>query len=908
MKIYMQPGKADAGDKTSGISVVVHKYIEYLEKNHKVEFVDNPEEADLTIGHAGAMQSDVVVLHGLYWTGDYDASEDEYKTNANIVKAVRGAKEITVPSAWVQKTLQRDMHITPTVIPHGIEWSEWQHNYKSEGYVLWNKNRPTDVCSPKAVVELAKRAPAQKFVTTFGNRSLENMEVIGAQPANKMKEIVQKAGVYLSLVKETFGIGVLEAMAAGVPVLGWDYGGNQDLVVHGVTGYLAEPDNYEDLVQGLEYCIEHRERLGAAARELAKLRTWDEPVKALYEVMKRALKKKTIKKDVSVIIPLYNYAANVEKAVESVCAQTLKPKEIIIVNDGSTDNPRPIIEKLIEKHPKQNIIYVEKENGGVASARNLGVQKSTGDYICCLDADDRIAPDFLRTCANYLEDNPSVYTAYTRLLAVTPDGKSEVSPFPSEYKYDLFLRRYNQVPTCNVSRREVWTRTGGQRSRFCPNGAGSEDAELWLRAGSLGMGGALVTQEPLFIYSNLTGLVSGNKEYQEVDWVKPHAWAMDKKHPFASYATSKHISHKVYQYDRPKISIIIPCATSHLKYLQNALDSIEAQTFRDWEVIVVYDGEEEVSQNLKDANPYVEWLSTGKSGSGAAVARNLGVKKAKAPALFFLDADDYLLMSALEKMYAVYDGNDVVYSDYLYLKKEKDLQSAKLNNTSWFLQYNPKTQQALCTGTALEYDCERAQRQPEDPTYDWATVSVLMPKALFDELGGFDEKLKIIEDVDLHWRMAHKGICYTYIEEPLLVINLNSGLHKYEKANNKKALEYIKDKYKGQIMTPCGGCGNKAQTHPTIRQSYSVSRILEMNDEDFVMVDYTSKNIGTHTVVGAASKIDYGYRQGGDRFLVHKSDIKVSPHLFKPIEPVQKAKPKPEVPAPVAETKKEKDA
>lgn len=89
-------------------------------------------------------------------------------------------------------------------------------------------------------------------------------------------------------------------------------------------------------------------------------------------------------------------------------------------------------------------------------------------------------------------------------------------------------------------------------------------------------------------------------------------------------------------------------------------------------------------------------------------------------------------------------------------------------------------------------------------------------------------------------------------------------------------------------MSPCRGCGSsRATVHPSIKQSAYVaavkSDVLSMPDENFVMALYTSANIGNHRVVGAATRIDYGYHQGGQRMLVHKDDAKVSPHLFKPI-------------------------
>jgi glycosyltransferase involved in cell wall biosynthesis len=99
-----------------------------------------------------------------------------------------------------------------------------------------------------------------------------------------MKSMVKQAMVYLSSTKETFGIGTLEALASGVPVLGFDHGGNRDLVKHGVNGYLARPLDYDDLAEGLRYCMKHRKVLSDNARESVKGFTWGKACEKLAQV------------------------------------------------------------------------------------------------------------------------------------------------------------------------------------------------------------------------------------------------------------------------------------------------------------------------------------------------------------------------------------------------------------------------------------------------------------------------------------------------------------------------------------------------------------------------------------------------------------------------------------------------
>ena len=87
----------------------------------------------------------------------------------------------------------------------------------------------------------------------------------------------------------------------------------------------------------------------------------------------------------SVVIPLYNKADTIERAIRSVYDQTYHDFELIVVNDGSTDDSRSIVETLSREFPLR---LVDKPNGGVSSARNAGAQVARGEYIALLDGDD----------------------------------------------------------------------------------------------------------------------------------------------------------------------------------------------------------------------------------------------------------------------------------------------------------------------------------------------------------------------------------------------------------------------------------------------------------------------------------------------------------------------------------------
>ncbi len=103
---------------------------------------------------------------------------------------------------------------------------------------------------------------------------------------------------------------------------------------------------------------------------------------------------------VSVVIPTYNYAYFIGEAIESILTQTIPVSEIIVVDDGSTDNTKQVIAAFGNK-----IRYLKKENGGVCSARNFGVKNSSGDFIAFFDADDISHPTKIeKQLAKFAED------------------------------------------------------------------------------------------------------------------------------------------------------------------------------------------------------------------------------------------------------------------------------------------------------------------------------------------------------------------------------------------------------------------------------------------------------------------------------------------------------------------------
>jgi glycosyltransferase involved in cell wall biosynthesis/predicted O-methyltransferase YrrM/Tfp pilus assembly protein PilF len=194
---------------------------------------------------------------------------------------------------------------------------------------------------------------------------------------------------------------------------------------------------------------------------------------------------------VSVVIACYNYGHLLPEAVESVLGQTFQDFEIIIVNDGSTDNTVEAANLLIQQHcGRHRIRLITQPNSGQpAAARNAGIRAAAGEYVLPLDADDKIAPTFLEKTVAVLRTAPEVGVAYTHIQHFGAiQTVYACGPFEA-----AVLARDNVLPYCSLYRRRLWEEGGGYRLM------GYEDWDFWLTLAERGCKGRLVP-EPLFCY------------------------------------------------------------------------------------------------------------------------------------------------------------------------------------------------------------------------------------------------------------------------------------------------------------------------------------------------------------------------------------------------------------------------
>jgi glycosyltransferase involved in cell wall biosynthesis len=195
---------------------------------------------------------------------------------------------------------------------------------------------------------------------------------------------------------------------------------------------------------------------------------------------------------VSVIITCYNYAAYVGLAMESVLAQTFQDFELLVIDDGSTDESVPVAEAVAAAYPNHAIrVWSQPNSGQPAHARNAAIAQARGRYIACLDADDLLEPHFLAGCVAVLERRPEVGLVYVDLQDIGGDERR----WPGVDWHPETLTRFNYIPCCTLFRKEGWERVGGYRT----NVRGYEDWDFWLALAAVGYQGYRVAY-PWFRY------------------------------------------------------------------------------------------------------------------------------------------------------------------------------------------------------------------------------------------------------------------------------------------------------------------------------------------------------------------------------------------------------------------------
>lgn len=253
----------------------------------------------------------------------------------------------------------------------------------------------------------------------------------------------------------------------------------------------------------------------------------------------------------SVVIPLYNKEKNIERTINSVLSQTFSDYEIIVVDDGSTDNGP----ELVRSKFGSQVRLVEKANGGVSSARNLGVNRSQGRWIALLDADDIWCPDHLKSFFYAISKYPD-----GRLFggAYNICSSGTLLPPPNRIVGEGYVQDYFRVAKTNtlfwtsavVINKKVFEKIGGFDERISIG----EDLDLWFRVNALYK--TVFVNNVVAIYNTDAGNRAMRKKY---DFSKTFFAYLDKYdnssssvQKFVCYLRVRYLPYMVYKYSLGK--------------------------------------------------------------------------------------------------------------------------------------------------------------------------------------------------------------------------------------------------------------------------------------------------------------------------------------------------------------------
>ena len=349
---------------------------------------------------------------------------------------------------------------------------------------------------------------------------------------------------------------------------------------------------------------------------------------------------------ISVLIPTYNRADLISEAIDSVLAQKYTPLEIVVVDDGSTDNTR----KIVANYDPQIVKYFFQKNSGISNARNHCLRRARGQYIAWLDSDDRYLPGKLRAQYKYLLTHQNCEIVFTRFKNFITDRKiHQRARTANEIRLAKYYRHY--LPSALI-KKSVFTSYGD----FLEQLAIGEDTELLFRFKVFGLDLSHCLDK--VYYKRRLHHTNVSFAYRDNLYVA----TKDGKPYNHTLANLRKIVRPKYRDFAPKISVIIPVYNGE-KYLAASIKSVQNQTLSaNTEIIVIDNGSTDRSVNIATK---LGCRVFSISDRGAVIARNFGLKKAHGDYLVFHDADDLLNKNALSLMYGElckYDDAQAVFT------------------------------------------------------------------------------------------------------------------------------------------------------------------------------------------------------------------------------------------------------
>ena len=497
---------------------------------------------------------------------------------------------------------------------------------------------------------------------------------------------------------------------------------------------------------------------------------------------------------ISIIVPIYNTEKYLHECLDSIINQTYANFEVLLVNDGSTDSSGIICQEYVERDSRFR--YFEKDNGGVASARNLGLEHSEGTYITFIDSDDWVEQNYLDVLYTALKENDTdvAISTYKRFAQ---DGVFYLRSYSREddeflnlgtRSRDSFLEILPRLGELDHSFYSISSKLIKRKIignlLFDEQVSYAEDLNFFFHL-YLGVESVVYVRDYTYIYRTHDASTSQNvnelKALQELEIYKSMFQQIDRMglptfyyfkrmenvvtYRISGFPTSKAI--REYEsfvsevrervtYQQPLISLIVPIYNVE-NYLWSCLDSIAKQTYSNIEILLVNDGSPDGSAAIcqefvaRDSRfRYIE-----KENGGLSDARNAGIAEAKGEFISFVDSDDWIELTYVEDLYraALFNDAEVVVSNY----KKFDVK----DNCYWIHIFDDYYETHY-SGEELIQQLPALERKDFSFTTSWG---ILFAHRLFEAISF--PKGKTIEDTRTNYRLFAESRRLTYIHKAL---------------------------------------------------------------------------------------------------------------------------------------------
>ena len=486
------------------------------------------------------------------------------------------------------------------------------------------------------------------------------------------------------------------------------------------------------------------------------------------------LMEQDFKPKVSIIMPVFNGSNYMQEAIDSALAQTYTNIEVIVINDGSNDNGATDNIALLYG---DRIRYFSKENGGVASALNLGIEKMTGEYFSWLSHDDIYFPKKIEIQIEILQktklEEAILYGGYELIdehLKVFAQVKPDALYTEEKLNIPLFpILRGLINGCCLLIHKNHFERVG----LFDEKLSTTQDYALWFR---MFRDAKLIYHKEILVKSRFHPEQSSKKipnhisecnqlwssfldqitqgemcemEGSQYMFYKKTAEFLQINTP---YTLAQHHATILAERAMEKISVIIPFF-NRSKLLLEAVNSVLDQTYGNFEVLLIDDGSTEDLTSVKDIikrDSRVQYVY--QEHKGASAARNLGISLAIGSYVAFLDSDDIFAPQKLEKQISFMQTNGFSFSHTSYQRMDNDGNLMEVINSGIF---SGELFPSILAGCCI------------------ASPTVIIKKELLENRR-FKEDIEIGEDICL-WI----DIAYYYpiggIQEPLSKVRVDSS-------------------------------------------------------------------------------------------------------------------------------------